>query len=183
MVAPSQFLRGETYQSAMCSERRQRPSEAETVGQEDVRTFRAELLAIESLPQQDVADDGFGRRYQYVVGIPTATTDIPASFTDIVFHFLVHVGIVLFHPSILDCPLEVEQVIGVAFQQGEIAFQSIFHVFVDGRLHIPVPLRVEMCVRHDVSFQGLGGFLRQSVSAESANEGQGQKVCLFHVLV
>ncbi len=149
-VTPHEFLGREADQTAVRGHRGQRPAEAEAVGQEDVGALHAELVAIEVLTVEDVARERLDRGDVGIGGVPRTASDVPATRGDVVLHQLVLVGIVLLHPLVLDTALEVEDIVGVLGQQHEVLVERLGNVLRDGALNVPVPLRVEVSVRHDV---------------------------------
>jgi len=146
--APHQFLRREAYQAAVGSRRRHVVGKAEAVGQEHVVRLRAELLPVERLAEQDVANPRFGRADDDLVGVPTAAGQVPAVLADALGQLLPVLGIVLLHPIVLDGTLEVEDVVGIVAHEGQVLFQRGADVVTDGGLDVPVPLRVEVGIRY-----------------------------------
>ena len=78
-VTPAEFLRGETYKTAVRRNCWECPAEAEAVGQENVGAFGSEFLAVEILTEHDVADRGLNRWHNGVGGVPARTADMPAA--------------------------------------------------------------------------------------------------------
>ena len=154
--APLQLLRREADEPAVGSQRGQRVGKAEAVGQENVGALGVELLAVESLPEQHVAQERLRRADDDLVGIPAAAGNVPATSLDVLLHLLVLQRVVLLHPGILHAALEVEDVVRVLLQQHQVLLERVADVVADGGLHVPVPLGVEMGIGHHV---GLHGFL------------------------
>ncbi len=117
IMTPIELLRRKTDQSAMAGNGRQCPSETKTVRQEYIRTFHAELFAVVFLPERNITDKRFGRRNQRVGRIPATAGDMPASVLYVFLHLLVLGGVIFLHPGIFNSTLEVEHIIGIAFQQ------------------------------------------------------------------
>ena len=147
---PLELLRRKADQSGMRRDGRQRVGEAETVGQEDVARLATELPLVELLSQQYVAEERFGRGYVGIGRIPRRAADVPAPLLDVWPDLPIRLRIILLHPVVLDRPFEIEHVVGIVFQQPQILIERIADIGVDGRFHIPVPLRIEVGVRHHV---------------------------------
>ncbi|MPM60260.1 hypothetical protein SDC9_107111 [bioreactor metagenome] len=154
---PVQLLRRETYQSAMGSYGGQCPAKSETVGQEDVGTLHAEFIAVVLLSQHYIADERFDGRYQRICCIPTRSTDVPAALLDIFLHEFVLHGVIFLHPGILHTSFEVEDIIGILLQQEEVLVDSVPYILFDSSLYVPVPLGVQVGIRHHVDFGSLLG--------------------------
>ena len=176
MLAPLEFLGREPDQPGMCGDRRQRIAEPETVGQENVVRLHAELLAVEPLPQQDVAEKRLRRGNVGVGGVPRTAADVPAAAADPLLHLSVQVGIVLLHPTVLNTSFEVENIVGIAFQQPEVLDHRIADVNLDRSLYVPVPLRIEMRVGNHI---GLVFLLRIKPLCENAQQSA-KNQRLFH---
>ena len=130
---------------------RQDIRESEAVGQEDIRTLHPEFLLIELLPIEDVTRERLRGTDVRIVGIPAAARHMPAPQLDILLHCLVFQRVVLLHPGILHTPLKVEDIVRVPTQQVEVRLHRLRHIFTDGFLYIPVPLGIEMRIRHHIS--------------------------------
>lgn len=176
MLAPLELLGREPDQPGMCGDRRQRIAEPEAVGQENVVRLHAELLAVEPLSQQNVTEKRFRGGNVGVGGVPRAAADVPAAAADPLLHLSVQVGIILLHPTVLDASLEVENVVGIAFQQPEVLDHRIADVNLDRSLHVPVPLRIEMRVGDHI---GLVFLLRKKPLRENAQQ-RAKNQRLFH---
>ena len=98
IFTPSELLRRETDESAVCGEGRQVISKAEAVGQEHVCALFAELLTIEGLADENVAKPRLRRHDDRLVGVPSAAGEVPAAVGNILLHLFKLVGIVLLHP-------------------------------------------------------------------------------------
>ena len=86
---------------------------------------------------------------------------MPLPRCDVLLQHLVLSRVVLFHPFVADSTFEIKHEGGILLEQAEIVYHSIAHILVDGGLHIPVPLSVQMTVRYKE--QGLG--IRISISS------------------
>ena len=186
-AAPAELLRREADQPAVRGQRRQRIAEAEAVGQEDVGRTHAELALVELLSEQDVADERLGRGHVRVVGIPRSARDMPLAAGDVPLHPFVLQGIVLLHPFVLHGAFEAEAVVGEPLHEVEILEERAGDVLADGGLHVPVPLRVEVRIAHQVGLVGLGshgGPLLPGCSGRSCRRRQrqydGEKGRKFH---
>ena len=150
--APHQFLRRKANQTAMSRQCRQRIAKAEAVGQEDVGALGIEFLAIKSLTKQHISQERFRRTDDSLVSIPTTTSNMPTAIGNIAFHFFILQWIVFLHPCIFHATFKVENIVGIFLEQKEILVQCVSDMVADSSLHVPVPLRVEMCVSHHVGF-------------------------------
>ena len=113
LCAPHEFLRRETDETTMGGQRGQSVAKAEAVGQEDVGALGIELRAVERLSEQHVPQPRLRRANDGLVGIPAAAGDMPAPLCHIALHLLVLDGVILLHPGILHCSLEVEDIVGI----------------------------------------------------------------------
>ncbi len=77
---------------------RECPSETETVGEENVGAFNAELRAVELLAEHDVAYGRFYRWHNGVCGVPRCTAYVPPAIFDEFLHLLILQGIIFLHP-------------------------------------------------------------------------------------
>ena len=157
--APTELLGREPDQPAMGGNRRQRISEPETVGQENIGRFPPKFRLEELLSQQNVPEKGLCRRHVRVRGIPRTAGQVPAPLGHVFFQPLVTLRVVLLGPGIFDSTLEIEEITGVILQQPEILVQRVQQEFVDRTLYVPAPLGVEMGVRHEIGTVFLCGGL------------------------
>ena len=142
--APPQFCCVEADLTAMSGERRQSVTEAEAVGQHDV------VAAVYSkLLFKEYAHYRFSRRHHYVVGIDRATRHVPASGFDISLQFGIIFGIIFLHPAIAYRALKVQMEGRIFIKQFEVIRHGFLHIFPDGSLYIPVPLRVKMGIGYE----------------------------------
>ena len=118
--APRQFLRRETDQAAVVSQRRHDLAESETVGQEHILRLDAELLFIKLLCKQDVADKRLRRRHVRVVGLERSPRNVPSPVGYEFPDALEEVRIVLLDPFVLDGAFEIEHVMRIFFEQRQI---------------------------------------------------------------
>ena len=150
IVPPSQLLGGETDKPAMAGQGRKVIAEAEAVGQKNIGALLAELLPVECLAKQYIAYPRLRRANHGLVGIPRTAGKMPAPCGHIFFYLLIFQRIVFFHPPILHASLKVENIIGIGLQQMEVLRHRLPNVILDGGLHVPVPLRVEVGVGYHV---------------------------------
>ena len=176
MFAPLEFLGRESDQSRMGGDRRKRITETKAVGQENVVRPHAELFTVELLAQEDVAEKRLRRGNIGVGSVPRTAADVPTATANPLLHLPVHFGIILLHPTVLNASLEVENIVGIAFQQPEILDHRITDIHVDRGLHIPVPLRIEMRVGDHVRLVFL---LRMEALCENA-QNAAENQYLFH---
>ena len=111
-LAPLKLLGGESYESAVGGYGGQLEPEAEAVGKENVGAQGAEFLLIEVLPQEYVAGERLGRWNIGVGGLPAASAYVPAPPRNDVPQPRIRLGVVFFHPRVLDSALTVEYVVG-----------------------------------------------------------------------
>ena len=131
------------------------PSEPETVGQEDVGALHTQLLAVKLLPQHDIADERLDGGHQSIGSIPTGPAHVPAACLYKGLHQFVFTRIILLHPGILHTTLEIEDVVGILVQEEKILVQGIPDILLDGGLDVPVPLCVQVGIRHHIRFRFL----------------------------
>ena len=105
--------------------------ESEAVGQKDIRSFLAEFLAVEGLSEQDVTNPGLGRAENHLVGIPAAAGNMPASAGNPLFQFLILCGIILLHPRIFHTAFEIEHIVGILTEEGEILHHRVPNVLTN----------------------------------------------------
>ena len=123
--APRQFLRRETDQAAVVSQRRHDLAESEAVGQEHILRLDAELLFIKLLCKQDVADKRLRRRHVRVVGLERSPRNVPSPVGYEFPDALEEVRIVLLDPFVLDGTFEIEHVMRIFFEQRQILHSRI----------------------------------------------------------
>ena len=114
--APRQFLRRETDQAAVVSQRRHDLAESETVGQEHILRLDAELLFIKLLCKQDVADKRLRRRHVRVVGLERSPRNVPSPVGYEFPDALEEMRIILLDPFVLDGAFEIEHVMRIFFR-------------------------------------------------------------------
>ena len=153
MVAPLQFLGRKTYQSAVIGYGRQCPTKSEAVGQENIGRKHAELVAIEVLTVHNISHKRLWRRDIRVGSVPRGAGNVPSALLHILLHHLILVWEVFLHPRIFHAALEVEHIVGILFEQHQVGVERLRYILAYRGLHIPVPLRIEVCVRHNIGFR------------------------------
>ena len=177
MVTPHQFLSREADQARVCGDRGKRPPEAEAVRKENVRALDTKLRTVEVLSVENVAREGLRGREIRIRGIPRTARDVPAALVDVTFDEFVLIRIVLLHPLVLDTALEIEDIVRVLRQKMQILVQRLRDVLQNRTLYVPVPLGIEVGVRHQIGLVTLlGPDGRQHTQREKTEQGSFHKV-------
>ena len=71
---------------------------------------------------------------------------MPLASGNILLHLLELSRIVFLHPHVLDSPFVIEIEVRVLIHQGHVLCKGILDILIDGSLHVPVPLGVQMSI-------------------------------------
>ena len=134
------------------------PAKTETIRQKDVSAFHTKFLPIIILTKHDVTNRRLYGRNQCISGIPAGSADMPTTALYEFLHLFVLRRIIFLHPSIFDRTFKIKDVFRILLQQKQILTDRVPYIILDCGLDIPVPLCVQMCIRHHVGFR----FLRLS---------------------
>ena len=142
------------------------PAKTETIRQKDVSAFHTKFLPIIILTKHDVTNRRLYGRNQRISGIPAGSTNMPTTALYEFLHLFVLRRIIFFHPSILDRTFKIKDVFRILLQQKQILTDRVPYIILNCGLDIPVPLCVQMCIRHHVGFRLL--CLQRILSINSA---------------
>ena len=149
---PGQFLRGKTDQVGVAHDGGKMPTEAKTVGQEDIFTAHAEFFVEIAVAQQDITEKSLGRGHVHVAVFVRTPAGIPTPLFDVFFQFLEQFRIVFFHQFVAVRAFEIESIIGVLLEEFEVIEKGLFDTRSDGALQRPVPDGIEVGGRHRKDF-------------------------------
>ena len=142
------------------------PAKTETVRQENVHALHTEFLPVIILAEHDVTKRRLYGRNQRISGIPAGSADMPTAALYEFLHLFVLRRIIFLHPSIFHTSFKIKNIFRILLQQKQILADRIPHIILDCGLDIPVPLCVQMCIRHHVGFRLL--CLQRILSINSA---------------
>ena len=131
------------------------PAKTETIRQKDVSAFHTKFLPIIILTKHDVTNRRLYGRNQCISGIPAGSADMPTAALYEFLHLFVLRRIIFLHPSIFDRTFKIKDVFRILLQQKQILTDRVPYIILDCGLDIPVPLCVQMCIRHHVGFRSL----------------------------
>ena len=77
---------------------------------------------------------------------------MPTSGLDILLHLFVLNRKIFLYPCILDTTLKIEHIIRVLFKKHKVLVYCIPHILFNRSLYVPVPLSIQMRIRHNICF-------------------------------
>ena len=124
--------------------------ESEAIGQHVLRAGLAEFLAKPVVPVEDLADDGFGAGRVHVALFHGGARREPAAGIDVGLD-LREIGREIFlHKPVAVGAAEIEDIVGIFFEELEIILHRFANIFVDDLGIFPAPLRIQVGVTDHV---------------------------------
>ena len=136
---------------------RQRRRKSEAVGQHVFRAGPAQLFAKPVIPVENLPDDAFGTGRVDIAFFHGRSRGEPSSVIDILLQPCEIGGKILLHETVPVGAAEVEDVMRILIEQGEIILHGLANIFADDLGILPSPLRIEVGIADHVK----GWFLRQ----------------------
>ncbi|OQA63335.1 MAG: hypothetical protein BWY37_02204 [Firmicutes bacterium ADurb.Bin262] len=138
-AAPLQLACREADEVGVARNTRQRKAETEAVGDENILGSHAELTLEKAVAVENIPEQRLGRGGVDIAVLIAAARGHPAPLRDIFAQLFIQFGVILLHQFIAVGALEVEDILGVFFKQGEVGFERVRNILAYGRFQIPQP--------------------------------------------
>ena len=136
----------------MRSDGRKRVTESKAIDKKDIVASLAKLLFKITITEEHLAHQCLRGRRVDIASIPKGSSNIPPPLGNTCLHLLIQIRIVFLGQAIADRSLKIHAVMRKFLDQIKVLLQSLADTGTDRILYRPIPLGIEVSIRHQIHF-------------------------------